>query len=496
MRQIFELSPEQIKVRNILTNKKFIEIEIYSISNAKPNRNHSHFTLDSMKKGVETYVDTPIVGFFGKDEDFEGHEARISYDPELKTDYWDNEGGEQILGFTRAEDQREIVEKDGLSWIRSTAMICTQYNFKQVKKLLKDKSKKVSVEIEVLESEVVDGIEHIHSFDLLGITILGSKKGVPVAEGIAGARLSVLDILEQQIFSEQKRALAFAYEELKINKKEDENLAKDKNKEGVGIQEGIEDNALDNIATPDGSVTAIEEAPLATGDKGTFEDPTVQDKEPDAPIDPQSKEGEDGEEGAVEGEPIAGEGTEPAVATEGEENAPVAVSVEQYEEIQAKCAELEKQCSNYEAQISDFEKKHSEYENTIAEQKKAIEEHTKNFEKIKDFEILKAELEEATKELATFRVGEQKNFILNTIEKRGLSVEEVKEISDKCERQEYQDIESIERDIAYILFKKEETASVKDADRFAVNLAENSGENGNISRASSVEERLRQNIKK
>ena len=98
MIQRFELSPNQIKVRNLL-NKNFIELEIYAISDANPNRNDSHFTLESLQSGIATFTDKPILGFFNKDNDFESHNGRPAYDPELEQEYWDNKDGEQILGF-------------------------------------------------------------------------------------------------------------------------------------------------------------------------------------------------------------------------------------------------------------------------------------------------------------------------------------------------------------------------------------------------------------
>lgn len=220
-RQTFQLNPEQITIRNILNNKSFIEVEIDAISNADPNRNRSCFTIESMNKGIKTFVDKPILGFFNLEGDFEQHNAKVSYDPELDQQYWDNTNGEQILGFIREKDRKEIVEKDGLTWIRCTAMIYTQYNFKQVKRLLKDKNKKVSVEVDIKKSKTINGIQYIYDFVLLGITILGSKGGVPIREGIAGAHLSVLDLMGQEPLHKQKEALVFAYAGL--NQEEDQN---------------------------------------------------------------------------------------------------------------------------------------------------------------------------------------------------------------------------------------------------------------------------------
>ena len=113
MSQFFELNSDQIRVRDILGKKHFLEIEIFAISDENPNRNRSHFTLEAMKNGLESFKNKPILGFFNKG-DFVSHQGRANYDPEYDLEYWDNSDGEQILGFIRDEDQIEIVERNGL----------------------------------------------------------------------------------------------------------------------------------------------------------------------------------------------------------------------------------------------------------------------------------------------------------------------------------------------------------------------------------------------
>lgn len=246
----FELNPDQLRIREILTDKSFLEVEIYAISDANPNRNGSHFTLESMEKGIKTFTDKPILGFFNRQNDFESHNGKVAHDPELDKDYWDNSNGEQILGFVRQSDHKEIVEgPDGLMWIRCTAMICTQYNYKQVKRLLKDKRKKVSVEVEYKSSQLnEDGIVDIYDFELVGITILGSKNGVQVQEGIEGAHLSVLDLMGSDVFSHQKQALVFAYAQLDPGEnkknKEDTDLAKDNFEESYTLHANKSKDAM------------------------------------------------------------------------------------------------------------------------------------------------------------------------------------------------------------------------------------------------------------
>jgi len=114
-------------------------------------------------------------------------------------------------------------------------VLWTQYGFRQIKRLLKDKHKKVSVEVDVLEYHMDDhGIKHIDKFNLIGITILGSRNGQPVKEGINNAHLSVLAQIKDDdpIYNKQREALCFAYQKLdeqtadrvNINRKESADL--------------------------------------------------------------------------------------------------------------------------------------------------------------------------------------------------------------------------------------------------------------------------------
>lgn len=209
----FDLSPKQIKFKDILS-KEFVELEVWAISDADPNRNQSHFTYESLKKAVEngSMKNKPIVGFF-ENNNFTTHEGHADYDLELDKEFWNTERGERILGWIRESDPVELVEKDGLHWVKFRCILCTTYCYAQVKRLLKDRRKKVSVEITVHESDKrEDGVLDILDFTLNGTTILGSKNGKEVLEGIPGAHLSILENLDTDALMAQKTALSFAYE--------------------------------------------------------------------------------------------------------------------------------------------------------------------------------------------------------------------------------------------------------------------------------------------
>lgn len=212
----FELSSEQLKFRDIL-NKEFLEMEIFAISDIDPNRNNTHFTLESMQMALDGCKNKPIVGFF-ENNDFTDHAGKIEYDNELKKKFWNTEKGERVLGVIRESDPIEIVEKDGLNWIKVRCALFVSYCYRQIKRLLKDKSKKVSVEITVTKSQIRDdGVEEILEFVLNGITILGSKNGKTIIEAIPDAHATVLEQFDEEELEEQKKMLSFAYQKMEEN---------------------------------------------------------------------------------------------------------------------------------------------------------------------------------------------------------------------------------------------------------------------------------------
>ena len=210
----FELNSKQLKYRDIL-NKEFLELEVWAISDINPNRNNSHFTKESMENALSSFKNKPIVGLFQKD-DFVDHAGKIDYDNELHKQFWNVESGERILGVIRESDPVELVEKDGLNWIKFRCILWVQYCYKQVRKLLKDRTKKVSVEITIKNSEEDEkGVLQINEFVLNGVTILGTKNGRKVIEAIPDAHLSILEDLEEnESFNEQKKMLTFAYQQI------------------------------------------------------------------------------------------------------------------------------------------------------------------------------------------------------------------------------------------------------------------------------------------
>lgn len=207
----FELSPEQLRIKTLL-NKEFLAVDIMAISNVYPNRNKSYFTEDSMRNAIPTFYEKPILGAFDTlKEDYLGHNTSLVHDEYGVHE--DTTGGrnEVPLGLVRSKDRVELIEKDGLKWISLSAALWVNYSYRQVKKLLKSKGKKVSVEVEVTKSHIDnDGIEVIDEFSLMGITILGSD----YTEAIPNANISIPELEGTESYQMHKKSLTFAYQEL------------------------------------------------------------------------------------------------------------------------------------------------------------------------------------------------------------------------------------------------------------------------------------------
>ena len=223
----FDVDGTQIDIKSIL-KKEFLELRMRAISTANPNRNNSWFTKESLLGSKDSFKNKPILGYW-ENGDFVSHNGEWKEDPETKLDYWDTtevRKGEKPIGFIRESDTVEVVDdpETGLSWIVLSCALWTQYNYKQVKRLLKDAkkakqnggaAKNISVEVDITDyEELPNGVLKINAFNLVGITILGSRNGVKVEPGIEGAELSVVDIMGTAQYEKQMQSLRLAYEKL------------------------------------------------------------------------------------------------------------------------------------------------------------------------------------------------------------------------------------------------------------------------------------------
>lgn len=296
-RMLFDVDARQISIKKLL-KKDFLELSMKAISSACPNRNNSWFTRESMEKSLYSFKNKPILGAFDNG-DFVSHNGEWEKDQETGMTYWDTLGskGERPLGVIRDTDEVKIIEEDGLSWVTLTCVLWTQYSFKQVKRLLKDAmrsnqdgtpTKNISVEVDLLDYEELDnGIIKINEFSLTGITILGSRNGRKVEPGIAGAELSVLDMVDKEQYEKQIKALRVAYEKL------DEMDKKEEKKEASTLMENEDKKIPSEIGDGDGLVeheskSEPEKEPeteMNSSDEG--EKSHCDDNDPEDPEDPE-----------------------------------------------------------------------------------------------------------------------------------------------------------------------------------------------------------------
>ena len=217
----FNLDVDSMKIREILTNKDFLVLEFWALSDVYPNNNNSHFPLKSMELNLErkSFFNKPVLGKFNNlSNNYEVHNYKTKYDPEYNMEYCDYEDGERPLGLIRESDTVKIVkDKDGLNWVVFTAVIWVKYNYKGVKKLLTSKRSKVSVEVTINEwYEDDNGVEIYNDWTFDGVTILGYQKNSlkEAKEGIPSAHMTILEKMKKNTFSNQIKSLKFAYDEL------------------------------------------------------------------------------------------------------------------------------------------------------------------------------------------------------------------------------------------------------------------------------------------
>lgn len=210
----FDLSSDAIQVRNLMS-QYFLNIRIKAISNIMPNRNNSHFTEESMIKSLSSFKNRPILCNYKVDEDDYGaHDSnniRLDLDSNIMYEDYESNNSEKIVGIIRESDNVELVHEDDLAWIYVNCALYVCYNYRIVKRLLKSRGCKVSVEVEILDSyEDENGIEIITEFELLGITLLGEK----ILEAVPGASVTIPELQQTENYTKQFNAVKFAYKKL------------------------------------------------------------------------------------------------------------------------------------------------------------------------------------------------------------------------------------------------------------------------------------------
>lgn len=457
---VFSLEADRVKLKKIL-GSNFLQLEMKAISEGE-NRNKSSFSLESMQDALPSFRNKPILGYFNaKEQDFESHNGSWKRDPETDTSYWDTNmpNGERILGLIRESDS-VFIEPDnkGKNWIVLTCALWVQYALPQIKKLLKDKKKKVSVEIDIKEFEDRDGIRYINKFELLGITILGSKNGKPVMEGIEGASASVLDIIDNEVFNRQKTALCFAYKELDGDAAEVENSNKEDSEQldnelTLQEEEQVVDSGEGKEEQEDCPINPEQEEDQCQDchmDDDKDDDGDDHDDDPDEDDEP-SNNPEPAYSECVPGE----DGAEPAYSDKSEGEGEPAPSQE--EELLMKCDELE-------AKNCELMKRIEELECKMAEKEEA-------YSKYFDYDEIKEQLAKANQALFAIDCEKRVAEAHELLDDENVSKEQCDAIFEKCARGEYASSDALRTDVALAVFNANKGSKTHKKETFSAPIA-------------------------
>lgn len=243
-----------IRKFNIQETDDFLFLSANIIKEGK-NLNKTIFTLEGMSKCKDTFKEKPILCSITKNKSIlarekirlgEGHNNDgIKYDEESEEFYesFVSEKSEKPVGFTPHDAEISIVDYEDGNWIYiDKIVIWKKYNY-ELCKALKNKrtvNKKVaiSVEIEAVDTEIVDDFEVINEWKGLGITILALDDSVNPA--ITGASIVAYSLSPQ--YNKFKNALAFAYSgdgEYSITVKKDKKYLSDDEWNSDGIDKKV-----------------------------------------------------------------------------------------------------------------------------------------------------------------------------------------------------------------------------------------------------------------
>ncbi len=231
MKKIFALEVNDYDVKE-LSDKQFLSMDIWAISDGI-NRNGSEFLEESFESAIPTFYNKPVLAFYNTTiGDTEEHNCNVNFDEEGKVFYdYQYDGAEHPVGLIPESATIVIEERDGKKWIHiKDALLWYEYNH-QLGQLLKRKgNKKVSVEVEFLDSYMDEGVEKVKSFMFLGVTILGTDPNTmeEYQEGIEGARLELSGYTKTEEFVRFKQKMSFAYNKVNVLKKYNIEIPEDK----------------------------------------------------------------------------------------------------------------------------------------------------------------------------------------------------------------------------------------------------------------------------
>ena len=222
MKKTFALEVNDYDVKE-LSDRQFLSMDIWAISTGV-NRNMSEFLEESFDTAIQSFYNKPVLAYYNTTiGDTEEHNSSVNFDEDGQL-FWDYQynGAEHPVGLIPEGAEITVQERNGKKWIHiKGALLWYEYNH-QLGNLLKKKgNKKVSVEVEFLDSYMDGEVEKVKSFVFLGITILGTDPNTmkEIEEGIEGARLELSGYTKSEEFVRFKQKMSFAYNKMNVLKK-------------------------------------------------------------------------------------------------------------------------------------------------------------------------------------------------------------------------------------------------------------------------------------
>jgi len=214
----------------------FLKVRLQAIANGE-NLNRSDFDKDGMDISKDSFRGKPLLCAFPKNKYAneykigDGHNSSgILYDSEYGEFYHSylDANSERMVGYIPSDSNISIELIEDKYWICMDAVILRKYNYELVKDILNKKNgkskrdnKRISVEIEVLESHMRKhdtenyDVEVIDKFKGMGVTILFDD----TQEAVVGANLKAFSESEQ--YNKFKSFMQYNFENKEFIDKDD-----------------------------------------------------------------------------------------------------------------------------------------------------------------------------------------------------------------------------------------------------------------------------------
>jgi hypothetical protein len=176
-------------------DRRFLPVELWIVSEGE-NRNRSSFTPESLVLAKDRFKNISLSAKYEQSrDDFRGHEVLYKG---VDTEGWaEYEYIEVPVGvIPESSNPRIEFGEDGKQWLVVDALIWSERNRKVEKLLRKQKISNISMEVKVLDSETVDGIDVIKDFLPMSVVFISNQRRT----GIAGAK-GVIKEEEVRLFS-------------------------------------------------------------------------------------------------------------------------------------------------------------------------------------------------------------------------------------------------------------------------------------------------------